>query len=177
MRQYEKTAQLNWTEVDALARKFAAMHPIILESDSERDDTSMYFRFRFNGGYSKAFTEFFSKYDTKGEYEARDEINLNGWATIPEEPTINMLNELGFFGFQVSHIVATRDWVYFMANANLNREIQTSGAEVFEDHFGITHCKSCMTELYCNPCGDMPEICPRCGKRLDYSIYDKHLLN
>lgn len=46
-------------------------------------------------------------------------------------------------------------------------------ALVLEDDFGITHCEQCGAEILSNDCGDMPDICPKCGAELDYSLYER----
>lgn len=40
------------------------------------------------------------------------------------------------------------------------------------DDYGVTYCEKCGAELLCNECGDMPEICPRCGRVIDWSAFD-----
>lgn len=39
------------------------------------------------------------------------------------------------------------------------------------DDYGVTYCEKCGAELLCNECGDMPEICPRCGRVIDWSAF------
>lgn len=39
------------------------------------------------------------------------------------------------------------------------------------DDYGATYCEKCGAELLCNECGDMPEICPRCGRVIDWSTF------
>lgn len=39
------------------------------------------------------------------------------------------------------------------------------------DDYGVTYCEKCGAELLCNECGDMPEICPRCGRVIDWSTF------
>lgn len=39
------------------------------------------------------------------------------------------------------------------------------------DDQGVTHCGECGAEILCNECGDMPDFCPKCGKKLDYTIF------
>lgn len=43
--------------------------------------------------------------------------------------------------------------------------------EIREDDQGVTHCGNCGAELLCNKCGDMPDTCQHCGRKLAYSIY------
>ena len=46
-------------------------------------------------------------------------------------------------------------------------------AEVYETPFGDVLCERCGAELECDECGDMPELCPECGAKLDYSYYEE----
>lgn len=46
-------------------------------------------------------------------------------------------------------------------------------SRVYEDQFGICHCGKCDADLVCNECGNMPDICLKCGIRLDWSYYSK----
>lgn len=46
-------------------------------------------------------------------------------------------------------------------------------AEVYDTPFGDVLCGRCGAELECDECGDMPEFCPECGAKLDYSYYEK----
>lgn len=46
-------------------------------------------------------------------------------------------------------------------------------ANVYETDFGEVLCESCGASLECNECGDMPEICPKCGAFLSYGIYEE----
>ena len=45
--------------------------------------------------------------------------------------------------------------------------------EVYETIFGEVLCGRCGAELECDECGDMPERCPECGAKLDYSYYEE----
>ena len=42
---------------------------------------------------------------------------------------------------------------------------------VYEDSFGISRCGHCHSELSCNDCGDMPDICPSCRESLNWELY------
>ena len=51
-------------------------------------------------------------------------------------------------------------------------------AEVYDTPFGDVLCGRCGAELECDDCCDewpwpMPERCPECGAKLDYSYYEK----
>lgn len=41
----------------------------------------------------------------------------------------------------------------------------------YTDDVGITRCGDCDAELLCNETGDMPEVCPVCGRRLEYDSF------
>lgn len=50
--------------------------------------------------------------------------------------------------------------------------------EVCETVFGEVLCGRCGAELECDDCCDewpwpMPELCPECGAKLDYSYYEE----
>ena len=47
--------------------------------------------------------------------------------------------------------------------------------EVYDTPFGDVLCGRCGAELECDECGDMPEFCPECGAKLDYSYYGKEV--
>ena len=39
------------------------------------------------------------------------------------------------------------------------------------DDLGVVHCGECGAELLCNETGDMPDVCPACGRRLEYDSF------
>lgn len=45
-------------------------------------------------------------------------------------------------------------------------------AQVYETPYGEVICERCGFSLESNDCGDMPDYCPKCGAKLDWSIYD-----
>lgn len=55
--------------------------------------------------------------------------------------------------------------------ARVKNIVDLKPVDVFETVFGEVLCGRCGAELECNECGDMPEICPKCGAFLSYSIY------
>lgn len=44
-------------------------------------------------------------------------------------------------------------------------------ALAYTDDLGIVHCGECGAELLCNGTGDMPDVCPVCGRRLEYDFF------
>lgn len=46
-------------------------------------------------------------------------------------------------------------------------------SRVLLDDYEETYCEMCGTTLECDEYGDMPETCPRCGRLLDYSIFER----
>ena len=52
------------------------------------------------------------------------------------------------------------------------KEQSEQSAEVFETPMGEVLCGRCGHELECNDCGDMPDVCPECGVKLNYSFYE-----
>lgn len=43
---------------------------------------------------------------------------------------------------------------------------------VYEDDFCVARCGECNEELLCDGNGNMPDVCPKCGAKLDYSFYN-----
>ena len=39
------------------------------------------------------------------------------------------------------------------------------------DDLGVARCGECGAELLCNGTGDMPDVCPGCGRRLEYDFF------
>jgi len=39
------------------------------------------------------------------------------------------------------------------------------------DDLGVARCGECGAELLCNETGDMPDVCPECGRRLEYDSF------
>ena len=50
-------------------------------------------------------------------------------------------------------------------------ERDTAPALAYTDDLGIVHCGECGAELLCNGTGDMPDVCPACGQRLEYDFF------
>ena len=44
-------------------------------------------------------------------------------------------------------------------------------ALAYTDDLGIVHCGECGAELLCSGTGDMPDVCPVCGRRLEYDFF------
>ena len=50
-------------------------------------------------------------------------------------------------------------------------ERDTAPALVYTDDLGVARCGKCRMELLCNETGDMPDMCPECGRRLEYDSF------
>ena len=50
-------------------------------------------------------------------------------------------------------------------------ERDTAPALVYTDDLGVARCGKCRMELLCNETGDMPDVCPECGRRLEYDSF------
>ena len=50
-------------------------------------------------------------------------------------------------------------------------ERDTAPALAYTDDLGVARCGECGTELLCNETGDMPDVCPECGRRLEYDFF------
>ena len=44
-------------------------------------------------------------------------------------------------------------------------------ALAYTDDLGIVHCGECGAEQLCNETRDMPDVCPACGRRLEYDFF------
>ena len=44
-------------------------------------------------------------------------------------------------------------------------------ALAYTDDLGVARCGECGAELLCNETGDMPDVCPECGRRLEYDFF------
>ena len=44
-------------------------------------------------------------------------------------------------------------------------------ALAYMDDLGVARCGECGAELLCNETGDMPDMCPECGRRLEYDSF------
>ena len=50
-------------------------------------------------------------------------------------------------------------------------ERDTAPALAYTDDLGVARCGECGAELLCNETGDMPDVCPACGRRLEYDFF------
>ena len=50
-------------------------------------------------------------------------------------------------------------------------ERDTAQALTYTDDLGVARCGECRTELLCSETGDMPDVCPGCGRRLEYDRF------
>ena len=50
-------------------------------------------------------------------------------------------------------------------------ERDTAPALAYMDDLGVARCGECGAELLCNETGDMPDVCPGCGRRLEYDFF------
>lgn len=78
----------------------------------------------------------------------------------------------GYYGRACRHMDDPRGACTALCTGCPLAEFAASYAAVQEDEHGIIHCSNCNTELVCNDCGSMPELCPSCGVALDWNSYD-----
>ena len=50
-------------------------------------------------------------------------------------------------------------------------ERDTAPALAYMDDLGVARCGECGAELLCSGTGDMPDVCPECGRRLEYDSF------
>ena len=50
-------------------------------------------------------------------------------------------------------------------------ERDAARALAYVDDLGVARCGECGAELLCNGTGDMPDVCPVCGRRLEYDFF------
>lgn len=50
-------------------------------------------------------------------------------------------------------------------------ERDAAPALAYVDDLGVARCGECGAELLCNGTGDMPDVCPACGRRLEYDFF------
>lgn len=50
-------------------------------------------------------------------------------------------------------------------------ERDTAPALAYMDDLGVARCGECGAELLCSGTGDMPDVCPACGRRLEYDFF------
>ena len=50
-------------------------------------------------------------------------------------------------------------------------ERDAAPALAYMDDLGVARCGECGAELLCNETGDMPDVCPECGRRLEYDSF------
>ena len=50
-------------------------------------------------------------------------------------------------------------------------ERDTAPALAYTDDLGVARCGECGAELLCSGTGDMPDVCPECGRRLEYDSF------
>ena len=50
-------------------------------------------------------------------------------------------------------------------------ERDAAPAMAYVDDLGVARCGECGAELLCSGTGDMPDVCPACGRRLEYDFF------
>ncbi|MDE7055430.1 MAG: hypothetical protein K2O84_11590, partial [Oscillospiraceae bacterium] len=50
-------------------------------------------------------------------------------------------------------------------------ERDAAPALAYMDDLGVARCGECGAELLCSGTGDMPDVCPRCGRQLEYDFF------
>ena len=57
------------------------------------------------------------------------------------------------------------------ATAAAQVERDAAPAMAYMDDLGVARCGECGAELLCSGTGDMPDVCPECGRRLEYDFF------
>ena len=57
------------------------------------------------------------------------------------------------------------------ATAAAQVERDAAPAMAYVDDLGVARCGECGAELLCSGTGDMPDVCPACGRRLEYDFF------
>ena len=57
------------------------------------------------------------------------------------------------------------------ATAAAQVERDAAPAMAYVDDLGVARCGECGAELLCSGTGDMPDVCPECGRRLEYDFF------
>lgn len=94
-----------------------------------------------------------------------------------------VMNRINSGEFDLDVINAAREFKQCFNSAQYEPEAATAerdaAADVepkpialaYMDDLGVARCGECGAELLCNGTGDMPDVCPECGRRLEYDSF------
>ncbi|MGE4354210.1 MAG: hypothetical protein AB7D36_09020 [Oscillospiraceae bacterium] len=92
--------------------------------------------------------------------------------TKTNEPIVFTVKKITYDGY-----VKFNEWPGSFALERVREvnALMSETSKVYEDDYGMSRCGYCNAELVCDECGDMPEVCPVCGKPLDWSYYTNEI--
>ena len=98
-----------------------------------------------------------------------------------------VMNRINYGGYSVDVINAAREFKKCFNSAQYEPEAPSAGTLVavaagmmerntapalaYMDDLGVARCGECGAELLCGGTGDMPDVCPECGRRLEYDSF------
>ncbi len=98
-----------------------------------------------------------------------------------------VMNRINYGGYSVDVINAAREFKKCFNSAQYEPEAPGAGVQAaqaaapverdtapalaYMDDLGVARCGECGAELLCNGTGDMPGVCPECGRRLEYDSF------
>lgn len=96
-----------------------------------------------------------------------------------------VMNQINSGRYSVDVINAAREFKQCFNSAQYEPEAHSAGTLVaaaadvepqpialaYMDDLGVARCGECGVELLCSGTGDMPDVCPECGRRLEYDSF------
>ncbi len=85
-----------------------------------------------------------------------------------------VMNRINYGGYNVDVINAAREFKQCFNSAQYEPEAPGAAAApvlAYMDDLGVARCGECGAELLCSGTGDMPDVCPACGRRLEYDSF------
>ena len=98
-----------------------------------------------------------------------------------------VMNRINYGGYSVDVINAAREFKKCFNSAQYEPEAPSAGTLVavaagmmerdtapalaYMEDLGVARCGECGAELLCGGTGDMPDVCPECGRRLEYDSF------
>ena len=92
-----------------------------------------------------------------------------------------VMNQINGGRYSVDAINAAREFKQCFNSAQYEPEAPGAAADTVErdaapalaymDDLGVARCGECGAELLCSGTGDMPDVCPACGRRLEYDFF------
>lgn len=75
---------------------------------------------------------------------------------------------------------AKPEWISMEEIEQFEKEMLPDGDDrcmVQVDDHGLCFCGNCKTQIICDDCGDMIEVCPQCGRKLDWFLFEEEYFN